>query len=143
MPTNLKGRSFLTLKDFTTEEIQYMLDLSAALKEKKRAGIRGDTLAGKSIALIFEKPSTRTRCAFTVACVDEGGHPNSSERTTSSWGTRNPSRTPPRCWGGCSTGYNSAVSNSPSWKTWPFTQECPSGTASPTSIIPPRSLPIS
>ncbi|HON33417.1 MAG TPA: ornithine carbamoyltransferase [Synergistales bacterium] len=75
MPINLRGRSFLTLKDFTTGEIQYLLDLSVSLKEKKRMGIRGNTLAGKSIALIFEKPSTRTRCAFTVACVDEGGHP--------------------------------------------------------------------
>lgn len=75
MPINLKGRSFLTLKDFTTEEIQYLLDLSASLKSKKRAGTRGSALAGKNIALIFEKPSTRTRCAFTVACIDEGGHP--------------------------------------------------------------------
>nr|MBP7078267.1 ornithine carbamoyltransferase [Synergistales bacterium] len=60
MPINLRGRSFLTLKDFTTGEIQYLLDLSVSLKEKKRMGIRGNTLAGKSIALIFEKPSTRT-----------------------------------------------------------------------------------
>jgi ornithine carbamoyltransferase len=75
MPINLKGRSFLTLKDFSTREIQYLLDLSLSLKEKKRSGIRGECLAGKSIALIFEKPSTRTRCAFTVACIDEGGHP--------------------------------------------------------------------
>ncbi|MDO9507926.1 MAG: ornithine carbamoyltransferase, partial [Thermovirgaceae bacterium] len=55
MPLNLKGRSFLTLKDFTKEEIQYLLDLSAALKEKKMAGVRGNSLAGKSVALIFEK----------------------------------------------------------------------------------------
>ncbi len=75
MPINLKGRSFLTLKDFTKEEIQYLLDLSVALKEKKRAGVKGSALCGKSVALIFEKPSTRTRCAFTVACIDEGGHP--------------------------------------------------------------------
>ncbi len=75
MPVNLKGRSFLTLKDFTKEEIQYLLDLSVALKEKKRAGVKGSALCGKSVALIFEKPSTRTRCAFTVACIDEGGHP--------------------------------------------------------------------
>jgi ornithine carbamoyltransferase len=75
MPINLKGRSFLTLKDFTPEEIGYLLQLSADLKTKKRMGIRGNLLAGKSVALIFEKPSTRTRCAFTVACVDEGAHP--------------------------------------------------------------------
>ena len=75
MPFNLKGRSFLTLMDFTPEEIAYLLDLAAALKAKKRAGIRGSALAGKNVALLFEKASTRTRCAFTVACVDEGGHP--------------------------------------------------------------------
>lgn len=72
---NLKGRSFLTLKDFTPEEIKYMLDLAEELKEKKKQGITGSSLKGKNIALIFEKPSTRTRCAFTVACIDEGGHP--------------------------------------------------------------------
>ncbi len=75
MPVNLKGRSFLTLMDFTREEIYYLLDLSADLKAKKRSGIRGNALQGRNIALLFEKASTRTRCAFTVACADEGGHP--------------------------------------------------------------------
>lgn len=72
---NLKGRSFLTLKDFTPEEIQYLIDLAYNLKAKKKQGFLGDNLKGKNIALIFEKPSTRTRCAFTVACIDEGAHP--------------------------------------------------------------------
>lgn len=72
---DLKGRSFLTLKDFTPAEIEYLLELSAELKAKKKQGITGDSLKGKNIALIFEKPSTRTRCAFTVGCIDEGGHP--------------------------------------------------------------------
>lgn len=72
MPVNLKGRSFVTLKDFTPEEIQYMLDLSMNLKEKKRAGIKGDLLERKNIVLLFEKNSTRTRCAFEVAAHDEG-----------------------------------------------------------------------
>ena len=71
----LKGRSFLTLKDFTPEEIRYFLDLAAELKAKKKQGVFGTSLAHKNIALIFEKPSTRTRCAFTVGCVDEGGYP--------------------------------------------------------------------
>jgi len=74
MPVNLKGRSFLTLKDFSPEEIRYMLDLSADLKAKKRAGIRGDLLDRKNIVLIFDKASTRTRCAFETACWDEGGN---------------------------------------------------------------------
>ncbi len=72
---NLKGRSFLTLKDFTKEEINYFVDLAAELKAKKKNGITGNTLKGKNIALIFEKPSTRTRSAFTIGCVDEGGYP--------------------------------------------------------------------
>ncbi len=72
---NLKGRSLLTLKDFSPEEIDFLLTLAAELKEKKKQGITGNSLKGKNIALIFEKPSTRTRCAFTVGCVDEGGYP--------------------------------------------------------------------
>jgi ornithine carbamoyltransferase len=72
MPVNLKGRSLLTLKDFTPEEIRYLLDLSHDLKAKKRAGIKGDLLAGRNIVLLFEKTSTRTRCAFEVAAFDEG-----------------------------------------------------------------------
>ncbi len=72
---NFKGRSFITLKDYTPEEILYLLDLAAELKAKKKQGITGDSLKGKNIALIFEKPSTRTRCAFTVAAADEGGNP--------------------------------------------------------------------
>lgn len=73
MPVNLKGRSFLKLKDFTSEEIRYLLDLAHDLKCKKRAGIQGDLLRGRNIVLLFEKTSTRTRCAFEVACMDEGG----------------------------------------------------------------------
>lgn len=72
MPINLKNRNFLTLKDFTPLEIRYLLDLARDLKNKKRAGIQGDTLKGKNIVLLFEKTSTRTRCAFEVAAFDEG-----------------------------------------------------------------------
>lgn len=74
MAVNLKGRSFLTLMDFTPGEIRYMLDLAHDLKYKKRAGIRSEMLKGKNIVLLFEKTSTRTRCAFEVACLDEGAH---------------------------------------------------------------------
>ena len=69
---NLEGRNFLTLKDYTEEEITYLLDLAAELKEKKKKGILVDTLKGKNVALIFEKTSTRTRCAFEVAAHDLG-----------------------------------------------------------------------
>ncbi|MEI6614339.1 MAG: ornithine carbamoyltransferase, partial [Chrysiogenales bacterium] len=75
MPFNLKGRHFLSMKDNTPEEIDFLLQLSIKLKHDKYAGLRGKNLEGKNIALIFEKPSTRTRCAFVVACVDEGAHP--------------------------------------------------------------------
>jgi len=74
MAVNLKGRSFLTLMDFSPQEIRYLLDLAHDLKAKKRAGICGDRLKGKNIVLMFEKTSTRTRCSFEVACHDEGGH---------------------------------------------------------------------
>ena len=70
--TSLKGRSFLTLKDFTPEEIGYFLDLAAKLKADKKKGITGNSLKGKNIALLFEKPSTRTRCSFEVAANDLG-----------------------------------------------------------------------
>ena len=72
MPVNLKGRNFITLKDFTPEEINYLLDLSMDLKRKKRSGIKGNSLERKNIVLLFEKTSTRTRCAFEVAGFDEG-----------------------------------------------------------------------
>ena len=69
---DLKGRDFLTLLDYTPEEIGYLLDLAAALKAKKKAGAAHDVLRGKNVALIFEKTSTRTRCAFEVAARDLG-----------------------------------------------------------------------
>ena len=69
---DLKGRNFLTLKDFTPEEIEYLIDLAAEYKEKKKKGILHDTLRGKNIVLIFEKTSTRTRCSFEVAAHDLG-----------------------------------------------------------------------
>ena len=72
MPVNLKGRSFLTLKDFSSEEIRYLLDLAHDLKAKKRAGIKGNLLEGRNIVLLFEKTSTRTRCAFEVGARDLG-----------------------------------------------------------------------
>lgn len=73
MPVSLKGRNLITLKDFTPDEVRYLLDLSLDLKRKKRAGIKGNLLDRKNICLIFEKASTRTRCAFEVAVYDEGG----------------------------------------------------------------------
>ena len=74
MAFNLRNRSFLKLLDFTPKEIQYMLDLARDLKRAKYAGTEQPRLKGKNIALIFEKTSTRTRCAFEVAAYDQGAH---------------------------------------------------------------------
>jgi len=70
----LKNRSFVKLLDFTPEEINYLLDLSKELKSAKKSGTEEQKLKGKNIALIFEKSSTRTRCAFEVAALDQGAH---------------------------------------------------------------------
>ena len=88
MAVNLKGRSFLTLMDFTPQEIRYLLDLSHDLKAKKRAGIIGESLKGKHIVLLFEKTSTRTRCAFEVAATDEGGHVTYLDSSSSQMGKK-------------------------------------------------------
>ncbi len=71
MTINLKNRNFLKLLDFTSEEINYLLELSASLKKEKKDGTEKQQLKGKNIALIFEKASTRTRCAFEVAAFDQ------------------------------------------------------------------------
>jgi len=71
---NLQGRSFLKLLDFTPEEIAFLLDLAAELKQKKKSGVAHRLCEGKNVALIFEKTSTRTRCAFEVAAADLGMH---------------------------------------------------------------------
>ncbi len=76
MITNaLKGRSLLTLLDYSAEEIRYLLDLSAMVKQERKSGKIHQRFAGKTIALLFEKRSTRTRCAFETAFGEEGGHP--------------------------------------------------------------------
>jgi ornithine carbamoyltransferase len=74
MSVNLKNRNFLKLLDFTPGEIKYLLDLASELKKARRAGTEKQRLKGKNIALIFEKSSTRTRCAFEVASFDQGAH---------------------------------------------------------------------
>jgi ornithine carbamoyltransferase len=75
MPNNLHGRSLLTLEDYTREEIALMIAMAKDYKQMKNAGIPHATLRGKSVALLFEKPSTRTRAAFEVAAADLGMHP--------------------------------------------------------------------
>ena len=74
MAYNLRNRSFLKLLDFSPKEIRFLLDLAADLKKAKYAGTEQPRMKGKNIALIFEKTSTRTRCAFEVAAYDQGAH---------------------------------------------------------------------
>ena len=84
----LKGRDFLKLLDFSSEEIQGLIDLAAELKAQKKAGIPHDVLKGKNIALIFEKTSTRTRCSFEVAAADLGMHSTYLDPTGSQIGKK-------------------------------------------------------
>jgi ornithine carbamoyltransferase len=88
MPVNLKGRSFLTLMDFSVAEVRYLLDLSRDLKAKKRMGILDEPLKGKNIVLLFEKASTRTRCAFEVAALEEGAHVTFLDSNSSQMGKK-------------------------------------------------------
>ena len=88
MAVNLKGRSFLTLMDFTPLEVRYLLDLSHDLKTKKRQGVFNDLLKGKNIVLLFEKASTRTRCAFEVAALEEGAHVTFLDSNSSQMGKK-------------------------------------------------------
>jgi ornithine carbamoyltransferase len=74
MPFNLRNRHFLTIHDFSQKEVLYLLDLARDLKRAKSTGTEVPRLRGKNVALIFEKDSTRTRCAFEVACYDQGAN---------------------------------------------------------------------
>ena len=80
MAYNLRNRSFLKLLDFSSEEILFLLKLSADLKAAKYGGYEQPKLIGKNIALIFEKSSTRTRCAFEVAAYDQGDYRHKSHQ---------------------------------------------------------------
>jgi ornithine carbamoyltransferase len=88
MAVNLKGRSFLTLMDFSVEEVRYLLDLSRDLKAKKRMGVFNYLLKGKNVVLLFEKTSTRTRCAFEVAALEEGAHVTFLDSNSSQMGKK-------------------------------------------------------
>ncbi|MGQ9676226.1 MAG: ornithine carbamoyltransferase [Chloroflexota bacterium] len=88
MPFNLRNRSFLKLLDFSPEEIRFLLDLSAELKRAKYAGTEQPRLQGKNIVLIFEKASTRTRCAFETAAYDQGARVTYLDSTSSQLGKK-------------------------------------------------------
>ncbi|MCK1200174.1 ornithine carbamoyltransferase [Streptococcus uberis] len=97
---NLRNRNFLTLLDFTTQEVEFLLNLSEDLKRAKYAGIEQQKLTGKNIALIFEKDSTRTRCAFEVAAYDQGAHVTYLGPTGSQMGKKETAKDTARVLGG-------------------------------------------
>ena len=135
---DLKGRHFLTLKDYTAEEITYLLDLAAELKDKKKRGLPMDTLRGKNVALIFEKTSTRTRCSFEVAAHDLGMGSTYLDPKASQIGKKRVLPIRPGYWDGCMKALNIGDMDRKKWKSWQNMQEFRFGTALPTSTIRPR-----
>ena len=126
---DLKGRNFLTLKDFTAEEIIYLVDLAAELKEKKKKGIPVDTLRGKNVALIFEKTSTRTRCAFEVAAHDLGMGTTYLDPSGSQIGKKESIRDTARVLGRMFEGIEYRGLDRKLWKNWQDMQGFRYGTA--------------
>lgn len=124
---NLKGRSFLKLMDYTPEEILYLVDLAAELKEKKKKGILHNSLIGKNIALIFEKTSTRTRCSFEVAAYDLGMHVTYLDPSGSQIGKKKVFRIRRAYWDGCLTESNTVDLDRILWRNWQNMQAFRSG----------------
>src|SRR3954465_3385520 len=110
MNPHLHGRSFLKELDFTTEEWHALLGLAQHLKLQWHTGPRRQQLAEKNIAVIFEKTSTRTRCAFEVAAHHQGAHVTYLDPSGSHLGTRSRARTPHGSWAACTTRSSTAVS---------------------------------
>ena len=129
MSVDLHNRSFLKELDFSAEELVFLLDLSRHLKATKRDGCEQKQLVGKNIALIFEKTSTRTRCAFEVAAYDQGAHVTYLGPDGTQIGHKESIRTRPGCWAECSTPSSIAAISRPRSKNWPATPVCRSTTA--------------
>ena len=125
---DLKGRSFLTIKDFTKEEIEYLVKLAAELKRKKKEGILTDTLRGKNIALIFEKTSTRTRCSFETAAHDLGMGTTYLDPKSSQIGKKRALKILPEFWGEFTMELNTEAMDRNWWKNWQNMQEFRCGT---------------
>ena len=125
---DLKGRNFLTLKDFTPEEITYLLDLSAELKEKKKKGIPVDKYRGMNVALIFEKTSTRTRCSFEVAAHDMGMGTTYLDPSGSQIGKKESIEDTARVLGRCLMESSIVDLDRRLWRNWPNMQAFRYGT---------------
>ena len=126
---NLKGRDFLKLLDFSSEEIVYLLDLAALLKEKKKKGLPVDFLRGKNVALIFEKTSTRTRCSFEVAAHDLGMGTTYLDPDSSQIGKKESIADTARFWEECLRVLNTEDMGRISWRSWRSMPRFPCGMA--------------
>ena len=129
MAFNLRNRSFVKLLDFTPEEIKFLLKLSADLKAAKYGGCEQPTLAGKNIALIFEKSSTRTRTAFEVAAYDQGAHVTYLGPSGSQIGHKETMKDTARVLGRSMTASSTAASPRRPLRRWLSLPAYPSGTA--------------
>ncbi len=142
MAFNLRNRNFLKVIDFTKEELVFLLKLSADLKAAKYGGYEQPRLQGKNIALIFEKASTRTRCAFEVAAYDQGAHVSYLGPSGTQIGHKESMKDTARVLGRMYDGieYRGFVRKQP--KSWANSQAYRSGTASQTNSIPPKCWPM-
>ena len=129
MPVSLSGRHFLRLLDFSTEEIEYLLKLSKNFKDMKRAGVPHRYLEGKNIVLLFQKTSTRTRCAFEVGAMDLGMGVTYLDPNSSQMGKKESIEDTARVLGRFYDASSSAALLRPTSRTWLPTLACRCGTA--------------
>ncbi|EJM08595.1 ornithine carbamoyltransferase [Pseudomonas sp. GM16] len=129
MAFNIHNRNLLSLEHHTPRELRYLLDLSRDLKRAKYTGTEQQHLKGNNIALIFEKTSTRTRCAFEVAAYDQGANVTYIDPNSSQIGHKESMKDPPACWGACTTPSNTVASNRKSSKSWQNSPVCRCSTA--------------
>lgn len=135
------GRSYLKDADLSAEEYGFLLDLAAALREEERAGAGRPLLAGKNVALLFAKTSTRTRSTFEVATFDLGGHHTYLGPGETQSAVKESAATQPGSSAGCSTASSSGARRTPTQRAWRRAPACRSGTAPPTSGTPPGAWP--
>lgn len=141
VPTALSGRHFLKELDFTAQELRGLIELAAELKAAKKAGTETPYLRGKNIALIFEKTSTRTRCAFEVAAADQGASTTYLDPSGSQIGHKESVKDTARVLGRMFDAIEYRGTARPPSRSWPPTPASPSTTASPTTGTPPRCSP--
>ena len=128
MAFNMHNRHLLSLMHHSTRELVYLLDLSRDLKRARYTGSEQKHLRDKNIALIFEKTSTRTRCAFEVAAYQQGANVTYIDPSSSQIGHKETIKTPPACSGACTTRSNIAAPTSTRSNSWPNMPACRSST---------------